>query len=301
MIDEDELLESCCARSSRRKTLPTLNVPRVELGEIADDGRYFDVWVVGDDLAELESLGKLKLAPTFDLGGSESMPRARIQTNCPASNRKHCDCRCKRIATGRGDKGWNQFGDYLPSVGLGRLRRTVRYPPVRGDRRGSTPRCCVESQRGRKARPRRMYAMSEARLQTTVATSTSWSSQTISRSLSRSGKSNRCLRLGDVESMPKTVSCTQRPPSNRKPSHCRSVDGPEYAGNRQREPTSSTGKVSIPLLSGERLAHQRWHAAAALTAHGGLRVWCPLREGASDSSSGASSWPNGTILMEDQR
>ena len=51
---------------------------RVQLGEIADDGRYFDVWVVADDLADLESRGKLKLAPAFDWGGSESTPKARI-------------------------------------------------------------------------------------------------------------------------------------------------------------------------------------------------------------------------------
>jgi hypothetical protein len=52
---------------------------RVQLGEIADDGGYFDVWVVADDLAELESRGKLKFAPAFDWGGSESTPRARIE------------------------------------------------------------------------------------------------------------------------------------------------------------------------------------------------------------------------------
>ena len=51
---------------------------RVQLGKIADDGRYFDVWVVADDLADLESRGKLKLAPAFDWGGSESTPKARI-------------------------------------------------------------------------------------------------------------------------------------------------------------------------------------------------------------------------------
>lgn len=51
---------------------------RIQLGEIADDGRYFDVWIVADDLADLESRGKLKLAPAFDWGGSESTPKARI-------------------------------------------------------------------------------------------------------------------------------------------------------------------------------------------------------------------------------
>jgi hypothetical protein len=39
--------------------------PQSELGKIADDGGYFDVMDVAENLAELESLGKLKRAPTF--------------------------------------------------------------------------------------------------------------------------------------------------------------------------------------------------------------------------------------------
>ena len=57
---------------------------RVQLGEIADDGRYFDIWIVSDDLAELESRGKLKLAPAFDWGASESAPKARIAYVVPS-------------------------------------------------------------------------------------------------------------------------------------------------------------------------------------------------------------------------
>jgi hypothetical protein len=83
MIDEDELLKAV-VRVIKAENPANAECTRVELGETADDGRYFDVWVVGDDLAELESLGKLKLAPTFDLGGSESMPRARIQFELPS-------------------------------------------------------------------------------------------------------------------------------------------------------------------------------------------------------------------------
>jgi hypothetical protein len=83
MIDEDELLKAV-VRVIKAENPANAECTRVELGEIADDGRYFDVWVVGDDLAELESLGKLKLAPTFDLGGSESMPSARIQYELPS-------------------------------------------------------------------------------------------------------------------------------------------------------------------------------------------------------------------------
>jgi hypothetical protein len=38
---------------------------RVQLGKIADDGRYFDVWIVADDRG-FGRAGKLKLAPAFD-------------------------------------------------------------------------------------------------------------------------------------------------------------------------------------------------------------------------------------------
>jgi hypothetical protein len=57
---------------------------RAELGDIADEGGYFDVWVVADDLAELESRGKLKLAPAFDWGGSAATPKALIQYVLPS-------------------------------------------------------------------------------------------------------------------------------------------------------------------------------------------------------------------------
>ena len=77
VIDEDELLESVRAVYDAGKSAHAINV-RIELGDIADDGGYFDVMDVADDLAELESLGKLKLAPAFDWGGSESTPKARI-------------------------------------------------------------------------------------------------------------------------------------------------------------------------------------------------------------------------------
>jgi hypothetical protein len=83
LIDEDELLKAV-VRVIKAEKPANAECTRVELGEIADDGRYFDVWVVGDDLAELESRGKLKLAPAFDLGGSESTPKARIQYELPS-------------------------------------------------------------------------------------------------------------------------------------------------------------------------------------------------------------------------
>jgi S1-C subfamily serine protease len=78
VIDEGLLLGTVRVVNPARKAAHAENV-RVQLGKIADDGRYFDVWVVADDLADLESRGKLKLAPAFAWGGSESTPKARIQ------------------------------------------------------------------------------------------------------------------------------------------------------------------------------------------------------------------------------
>ena len=77
MIDEDLLLDAVWEVNEAGKHARAGNV-RHELGKIADDGGYFDVIDVADDLAELESLGKLKRAPAFDWGGVESMPKTRI-------------------------------------------------------------------------------------------------------------------------------------------------------------------------------------------------------------------------------
>jgi hypothetical protein len=56
--------------TTRESLLNAINV-RIELGDIADDGGYFDVMDVADDLAELESRGKLERVPAEDWGGSE--------------------------------------------------------------------------------------------------------------------------------------------------------------------------------------------------------------------------------------
>ena len=62
VIDEDELLESVRAVYDAGKSAHAINV-RIELGDIADDGGYFDVMDVADDLAELESLGNSNALP----------------------------------------------------------------------------------------------------------------------------------------------------------------------------------------------------------------------------------------------
>jgi hypothetical protein len=77
VIDQDELLESVGAVYDAGKSAHAINV-RIELGDIADDRWYFDVMDVADDLAELESLGKLSRVPAVDWGGSEPPPKTRI-------------------------------------------------------------------------------------------------------------------------------------------------------------------------------------------------------------------------------
>jgi hypothetical protein len=82
LIDEDLLLDAVWEVNEAAKPAHAGNV-RVELGQLSDDGGYFDIWVVADELAELESRGKLKVAPVFAWGGSASTPKARIQYEVP--------------------------------------------------------------------------------------------------------------------------------------------------------------------------------------------------------------------------
>ncbi len=77
VIDQDVLLKAVVRVDKAEKPAHAGNV-RVELGEIADDGDYFDVRVVSDDLEELESLGKLKRAPAVDWDYSGPTPETRI-------------------------------------------------------------------------------------------------------------------------------------------------------------------------------------------------------------------------------
>jgi hypothetical protein len=77
VIDEDELLESVRAVYEAGKSAHAVNV-RVELGDIADDGGYFDIMDVADDLAELEWLGKLSRAPAGEWDYGAPTPETRI-------------------------------------------------------------------------------------------------------------------------------------------------------------------------------------------------------------------------------
>jgi hypothetical protein len=82
MIDEDLLLDAVWEVNEAGNRARANNV-RHALGKIADDGGYFDVMVVADELVELESRGRLKRAPAFDWGGVESMPKTRIAYELP--------------------------------------------------------------------------------------------------------------------------------------------------------------------------------------------------------------------------
>ena len=67
VIDEDELLESVRAVYDAGKSAHAVNV-RVELGDIPDDGGYFDVMDVADDLAELQSARETLTRSRWRLG-----------------------------------------------------------------------------------------------------------------------------------------------------------------------------------------------------------------------------------------
>ena len=62
VIVEGLLLGAVRVVNAAEKAANAENV-RVQLGKIADDGRYFDVWVVADDLADLESRGNSNSLP----------------------------------------------------------------------------------------------------------------------------------------------------------------------------------------------------------------------------------------------
>jgi hypothetical protein len=80
-IDEELLLDAVWEVNEAGKPAHADNV-RDELGQIADDPGYFDVMVVADELAELESRGKLKRPSAIDWNGSER-PKTRIPYELP--------------------------------------------------------------------------------------------------------------------------------------------------------------------------------------------------------------------------
>jgi hypothetical protein len=76
-IDEDLLLAAVgdVHQAGKPADAPSVSVA---LGPIADAGGYWDLTTVADDLAELESLGKLERAPAFQWEGTGPPPKTRI-------------------------------------------------------------------------------------------------------------------------------------------------------------------------------------------------------------------------------
>jgi hypothetical protein len=77
VIDEDELVKAVRALNAAGKPARAHTLS-IEPGAIADDGGHWDVMTIADDLAELESLGKLERAPAFEWEGIGLPPKTRI-------------------------------------------------------------------------------------------------------------------------------------------------------------------------------------------------------------------------------
>jgi hypothetical protein len=89
VIDEHLLLEAIRDVHEVGEPADAANVS-VALGATADDGGYWDVTTVADDLAELESLGKLEHAPRLVPLVDEARPHgAARRRRCAAATRRH--------------------------------------------------------------------------------------------------------------------------------------------------------------------------------------------------------------------
>jgi len=83
VIDEDLLLDVVPALKAAGK-LARADTVSIELGAIADDGGEWDLTTVENNLAELESLGKLERPATFHWQGIGPPPKTRIATALPS-------------------------------------------------------------------------------------------------------------------------------------------------------------------------------------------------------------------------
>ena len=82
VIDEDLLLNAVRTLNAAGK-LARADTVSIELGPLADDGGNWNLATVADDLAELESVGKLERAPTFVWEGIGPPPKTRIAYALP--------------------------------------------------------------------------------------------------------------------------------------------------------------------------------------------------------------------------
>jgi hypothetical protein len=82
VIDEDLLIDAVRAVNARGRPARSDTVS-IELGPISDEGGYWDVMTVADDLAELESLGKLERAAAFEWEGVGPPPKTLVWYAAP--------------------------------------------------------------------------------------------------------------------------------------------------------------------------------------------------------------------------
>ena len=83
VIDEELLIESVRVLNAQGRPARSDTVS-IELGAISGRGEYSDVAIVADDLAELESLGKLKRAAAFEWEGIGLPPKTLIAYAVPS-------------------------------------------------------------------------------------------------------------------------------------------------------------------------------------------------------------------------
>jgi hypothetical protein len=85
VIDEDELVKAVRALNAAGRPARSDTVS-IQLGAVADDGSYWDVTTVADDLAELATIGKLERAAAFEWEGVGPPPKAIIAYQVPGEH-----------------------------------------------------------------------------------------------------------------------------------------------------------------------------------------------------------------------
>jgi hypothetical protein len=86
IIDEERLIESVRVLNAQGRPARSDTVS-IELGAIAGSGEYWDVAIVADDLAELESHGKLERAAAFEWEGIGLPPKTLIAYAVPSEQK----------------------------------------------------------------------------------------------------------------------------------------------------------------------------------------------------------------------
>jgi hypothetical protein len=83
VIDEELLIQSVRVLNAQGRPARSDTVS-IQLGAISDQGEHWDVVIVADDLAELESLGKLERAAAFEWEGIGLPPKTLVAYAVPS-------------------------------------------------------------------------------------------------------------------------------------------------------------------------------------------------------------------------